>query len=862
MDNRQNKPVSQIGLEKLMLLDSLEPRHEDSATATFPALATTVTNVKPIRPLRVCIVTEDIIGPVRHGGIGTAYRYVADLLVSAGHDVTILYALGTHAETGTIEEWIEYYANRGIKLVPVPRPDIAESKGPLGKAMKVPYFVYWWLKDQQFDLVHMSEWRGTGYYCLLAKQQGLAFQDTLFCVKCSSPTLWSRLGGYQVLDDRAQLIRCFIERRCVEVADIVVSGSLHMLRWMLEQGYNLPRARCYVQPNVMLKSTYSTDHTGAKNDFSMAAIDEIVFFGRLELRKGIHLFCEAIDRLEKKGIRPKKVTFLGKRAKVFDFWSFIARYQGKWPFEVQFLTDHAQPDAIAYLCGSGRLAIIPSLLENSSFAIYECLVYRIAFLASDRGGNPELIAPEDRDGSLFEAHPEALANKIASALRNGALRPKPSFDDAENNRIWLDWHAQLTVPGKIEAMGAHPRFDATQILSDRPLVTVCLAHYERPDLVMQAIDSIRRQTYQNIEVILVDDGSTSEAAVARLNELETDFREHGWQIVRQENRYLGASRNAAARRASGEFLLFMDDDNVAKPEAVQTFLRTMQATGADILTCFADVFVGQKYPAEKNCVSRVTPIGPNVTFNMFRNGFGDSNCFVRRSAFNRIDGFTEDYKVGKDDMEFFAKATLSGLKLEVLPLPLYYYRRPDGSGMKSQNVSDSAGQLRALRPFVDALPLAFRNTILYSVGLDNAFLECREKLGTCEVTLRSLRKQFPYRMFHQNRAYLNRLRYRSLIFDIREELIVGFVYDKWRPKLKLTVVAFLNQKFYRAVTADKKIKAVPGKRPSANQHVFHMPVSNYIRTPGNTLELCVIESSTMITRLEFNEISCIFVQTH
>jgi glycosyltransferase involved in cell wall biosynthesis len=82
-------------------------------------------------------------------------------------------------------------------------------------------------------------------------------------------------------------------------------------------------------------------------------------------------------------------------------------------------------------------------------------------------------------------------------------------------------------------------------------------------LLQQALASIKTQTYQNIEVILVDDGSTKEESHRYLNLIENDFNARGWKIIRSSNNYLGAARNLAARHASGEYLMFMDDDNVA-----------------------------------------------------------------------------------------------------------------------------------------------------------------------------------------------------------------------------------------------------------------------------------------------------------
>ncbi|MEM7170921.1 MAG: glycosyltransferase, partial [Pseudomonadota bacterium] len=511
----------------------IEPRQLDRFTATFPGLPTLEQPLDPHRPLRICIITPDIVGPVRNGGIGTAYRYAADLLTSAGHQVTILYILGNHSENGPVEEWVKYYADRGVTFVPMPRPEIETGFGDNGRAVRFAYGAYCWLKSQEpFDLVHLTEWRGGGYFCMLAKRLGLAFQDTLFCVKCSSPSLWNRAGGSTHIDTHIELGISFMERRSVELGDVVVSGSLHLLRWMLQHGYRLNRERCHVQPNIMLGPVSPTetsnspktrnahqpnDHSTSRLDRKKFPIDEIVFFGRLEPRKGIFIFCDALSRLVAQDQVPRKVVFLGKVPTNFPARDIINERAKSWPFEVEIVSHLSQLEVVDFLKQGNRLAVIASLLENSSFAIYECLLHRIPFILCRSGGSPELVDKEDHAQVLFDPHPGDLQKLLGQVLRDGALLPQPSFDNDRNNQTWLDWHAWLSQPGQIQKMSnAYP---APTDPKD-PLVSVCIAHFNRPELVRQAIESVKRQSYRNFEVVLVDDGSPGEENAQFLDQLE------------------------------------------------------------------------------------------------------------------------------------------------------------------------------------------------------------------------------------------------------------------------------------------------------------------------------------------------------
>jgi glycosyltransferase involved in cell wall biosynthesis len=688
---------------------------------TFPGLPVSGRSSGADRVLNICIVTPDIVGPIRNGGIGTAYKYVADTLSAAGHKVTILYSLGTYSENGPIEKWVDEYARKGIRFIPMPTPDVPAETGVLSRTASMAYGVYEWLKRRTFDLVHVSEWRGTGYYCLLAKHLGLAFQDTVFCVKCSSPLLWNKQGNHELFNDYSELIVSYMERRSVELADVVVSGSLHLLRWMAAHGYRLPAGRCFVQPNIMPPVDLRDELDGPSVHGSRNAdVREVAFFGRLEMRKGLHVFCNAIGRLSRKGIHPQKVTFLGKRSKKMDSADYIARQAADWSCSWEIIDGLSQPEAIAYLRSPGRLAVIPSLLENSSFAVYECLAYGIPFIASNTGGTPELVAEADQGRVLFEPHPAKLAAKLEQVLTEGARSARARFDFAENTRIWLNWHADLAErrrrrerPAAKEAIRVAPgvhRPDAA------PLVSVCLTHYNRPRLLQQAISSLKAQNYPNFEVILVDDGSTDPDAIAALDALEAEFASRGWRIVRQENLYLGAARNTAARHARGKYLLFMDDDNCAKPHEISTFVAVAERTDADILTCFSDTFAGENPPDESSePPTRITPVGDNLSLGLFRNGFGDANALVRREVYQALGGYTEHYGVGKDDHEFFARAVLGGYSLYVVPEALYWYRKSEVR-VRDRHFSDSAGGLRVLEPYIRHLAPHYRDILLFARG--------------------------------------------------------------------------------------------------------------------------------------------------
>ncbi len=164
----------------------------------------------------------------------------------------------------------------------------------------------------------------------------------------------------------------------------------------------------------------------------------------------------------------------------------------------------------------------------------------------------------------------------------------------------------------------------------------------------------------------------------------------------------------------------MDDDNYAEPHEISTFVRVAAYCGTDILTCIAKLFSGSSAPSSYSQVpdNVFLPLGAAADVGTLRNCFGDTNALVRRSTFEELGGFTEDYGVGADDHEFFAHAVLKGARLEVVPEDLFWYRRQQGS--ISQTTNPAADVFRSARPYLEALSPDLRGIVHLLQGYYNA----------------------------------------------------------------------------------------------------------------------------------------------
>lgn len=394
--------------------------------------------IKGARPLKVCVVTSEILGPVKNGGIGTATSALIDCLAANGHEVTILYTLVQRGEPDCVERtwahWVSQLAARNITLTHIPH------EGDYREWLKKSWLVKLHLGAHDYDAVYFNEHHGSGYFTLAAKRAGLLpFAERVHCVITHGSIEWVFNTNDQRLSRATDLQMIGVERRSVEWADVVIGPSQYLLREYRSYGWDLPR-HTYNQP-------YPFPIGVKRKKGGRTPVEEIVFFGRLETRKGLWLFCEALDRMGD-ALRGRRVTFMGRPADVSGFPSpvFILARAEKWACEVNLLLDFSQEQALDYLSKRGRVAVMPSLADNSPCVVYECMQQQIPFVATNGSGADELVHPDCWPTVMCQPSAVALSERLGEVLKDGATTAWPRFEAAENLASWQAWNQLLADP--------------------------------------------------------------------------------------------------------------------------------------------------------------------------------------------------------------------------------------------------------------------------------------------------------------------------------------------------------------------------------------------------------------------------------
>jgi glycosyltransferase involved in cell wall biosynthesis len=410
-------------------------------------------------------------------------------------------------------------------------------------------------------------------------------------------------------------------------------------------------------------------------------------------------------------------------------------------FSHSFHVTLEKAERLAILEKPGVLVVTPVMHQMGSAEIVESIAAGIQLVMSDRSPHTAMLRTSSLVSGIVTPHPYHLAEKLEIALTKGQPPSRMSWQPDEINTAWKFLENSLvegqSSTNSISIIEERAWQDAsTKRLETRnqlrpgmvssdvepapeqlPEVSVCLIHFERPDFVNQTIESLELQSYRNFEVILVDDGSKKPETLANLDALQLRFESRGWQVVRQPNLSPGAARNRAASLARGQYLLFMDDDNYAKPHEIETFLQVARHTGADAITCFRDAFVGNDFPPLGQLAKqRIPALGSSISVSNFINCFGDTNALIRKQAYLAVGGYNEQHRTGKEDYEFFCKIALNGFRLITIPEALYWYREHPVK-RKRHHYDINAGTLTVMNAFSETIPNTLRDSMLFARAL-------------------------------------------------------------------------------------------------------------------------------------------------
>ena len=229
-------------------------------------------------------------------------------------------------------------------------------------------------------------------------------------------------------------------------------------------------------------------------------------------------------------------------------------------------------------------------------------------------------------------------------------------------------------------------FKAKQENSTLPKVTLVVPVYNVEKFLADALRSARAQTYENLEIIAVNDGSTDGSA-----EILQRFaaKTKNLKIVTQHNQGLGAARNAGVAAATDtDYLMFLDSDDLLPLGAVKRFVKQAQTTGSKLVVAKAVCFYGVRYFDRTSTANFFKKDLSKTNLNQNPEFLGDATSWNKLYSFDfwKEHGFSFPVGVWFEDMTLVCTAYLAAKDFDVLKRAGYFWRvRAEGESISKRN---------------------------------------------------------------------------------------------------------------------------------------------------------------------------------
>ncbi len=228
--------------------------------------------------------------------------------------------------------------------------------------------------------------------------------------------------------------------------------------------------------------------------------------------------------------------------------------------------------------------------------------------------------------------------------------------------------------------------------TEEPLVSVIIPTRNRAQSLKRAVDSVLKQDYHNLEVIVVDDASSDNT----LQAIQSEFDDSRLRYIRHDTKKGGAAaRNSGIRSSRGEFIAFLDDDDEWAPEKISLQLSVFSAGSSRL----GLVHCGQVRCRDGKVLYKVMPRHRGGTFSLqlFEDRMtGTPSWLVRRSCFfdERVGMFDENLPARQDyDMAL----RISRLyEIDFVPRHLLIVHEDEGNRISDNTENRIAGHLRVL----------------------------------------------------------------------------------------------------------------------------------------------------------------------
>ncbi len=618
--------------------------------------------------MRLCLVSRQSTA-FDGGDVGLYIPQACRAFHAAGHEVHVLTdsAEDLARLPATVPGVQVHLAERGSG----PAALSAWRNEPMRYAMSVYQTLERLHSGHPFDLIEFPDFLGPGAFALQARRTLGKLTPAVLAVRLHLPSQERRqLNRLALLDLEGAAVE-HQEAVALRGADLLLSPTQALLA---QVGTRLGLR----QPAAIIPSPISPLAPPLPSPPVRTGPSRLLFFGRLEYRAGLHLLIEAVCTLLSKQLDVECLfvgedTPTGPSGQSLRAW-LERRIPRQWRERLRFQPARPFAELLPDI-RSAAACCFPSLGVASPDACQQALAAGAVVVASDAGGLGEFLE-DGRSGLLF---PSGDVSRLAAALERAVVDAplRQSLREAASQRAAGSTPERFAeqVERAVQQLAEAPRSEPppaprSKARSPRPDVSILVPYYNMGRYLPETLRSLWGQTFQDYEILLVDDGSTDPESQRLLDTLD-DSR---LQVIRKQNGGLSSARNAGLQRARGRWILPVDPDDLLAPTFLEKAVGVMGRTpGLGYVTSLVAYFTD----APEQPTGGWVPWGLERESLWLENVASTCTALMERERVLELGGYDE-WLTSFEDWDVFCGLAERGYEGAVLPEFLFFYRqRPD-----------------------------------------------------------------------------------------------------------------------------------------------------------------------------------------
>lgn len=514
--------------------------------------------------MKIWILTTEY-PPAFGGGIGTYVENVAKMYSEKGDNVKVILRDNENVRTRENE-------NLEVCRFLLKYDKEYSYMGEI-QSMAYQYFQYLnkLLLEDKPDIIEIQEYNAIGYYILQNKYLDKNYlKDIPVVVHLHTPqfALYSvnkninyKLPDYWVGE---------MEKFCIKAADALLCPS----QFLADKLQFLNNRNQIKVINLPFSLEENNENIEKDNDL-------FVYFGRTEYRKGVQQLVEAFEKLWKKGYKCK-LKLIGGDVKFFPKNENLGvilkqKYVNRIEEGLLAFQKNTPQDLLVKDIKKAKAVIIPSLYENFPNTCIMSMWLSKPVIVSKQGGQSEMVEEDGINGFIFDHEiKDSLESKIIEVLNTddnkleniakNAKKRITKLCNMEDNYIKRKEFFEFVLKNykeneKYPFLNENNEYNISNLEANKGLLSVVIPYYNMGKYIDETVNSIKKSLYSKKEIIIVNDGSTDKESISALEKYDND---NMVKVINIENGGLANARNVGGKAANGEFIAFLDADDLVE----------------------------------------------------------------------------------------------------------------------------------------------------------------------------------------------------------------------------------------------------------------------------------------------------------